>query len=157
MEAGRIVNTHGLHGEVKIEPWCDSPEFLAGFSQLRVGTAVFDLERSRVHGGMLLAVLRGIDTVQAAQALKNAVVCIDRADVRPPEGRHFIADLLGLTVVDERCGPIGALEDVLQMPAQDVYVVAGEDGKRYIPVVDEFVLSVDMDEKIIRVRLIEGM
>ncbi len=157
METGRVVNTHGLGGEVKIEPWCDSPAFLMGFVQVKIGQTIYVVEQARVHGAMLLAKLEGVDTVQAAQALKNKVLYIDRTHVELPEGRHFVQDLIGLSVVDQTQGVIGTISDVLSMPAHDVYVVVGDGGQRYIPVVDEFVLGVDVAAGQVLVRLIEGM
>ena len=85
------------------------------------------------------------------------IVSIDRADAQLPQGSIFIADLLGLPVYDGET-PIGRLTDVMSTPANDVYVVKGEDGQEHlIPAVPEFVLERNVDEGYIRVRLIEGM
>ena len=100
LEAGQIVNTHGIRGEVKIVPWCDSPEFLCGFDTLYIDEAPIRLRAARPHKGNVLAALEGVDTVEGAMALKGKTVHIDRADVTLPEGRHFLADLIGLRVVD---------------------------------------------------------
>ena len=137
LEAGQIVNTHGVQGEVKIVPWCDSPEFLCGFDTFYIDGAPVKVRAARVHKTSVLARLEGVDDVNDAMRLKNKVIHIDRSGVVLPEGRHFIADLIGLTVLDDDTGAaLGTIAEVLTPPAHEVYVVQGE-GKRYmIPAVD---------------------
>ena len=155
LEAGQIVSTHGVAGEVKILPWCDGPEFLKKFDTFYIDGSPRIAEQSRIHKNMLLCKLEGVDDMNAAQALKNKVVCIDRDDAHIPEGRVFISDLIGLPVyADGR--EIGTLKDVYTGPANDVYIVKGE--KDYmIPAVSEFLEDVNVEGGYIRVRLIEGM
>lgn len=158
LEAGQIVNTHGIKGEVKIVPWCDTPEFLCGFDMLYIGEKPVEVEAIRVHKGNVLAKLAGIDDIDAAAALKNKTVSIDRSDVELPEGRHFIADLIGLEVRDADTGAVlGAIEDVLTLPANEVYVVKGGRTEYMIPAVDEFLAETNVDGGYIRVHMIEGM
>ena len=152
-----MVNTHGIHGELRVEPWCDSPEFLQQFKTLYRGEDALAVERSRPHKHFLLVKLAGIDTVEAAQRLKGTVLHIDRAEAVLPEGRFFVQDLIGLRVADEQGNPVGELTDVISLPAHDVYVVQGADGEHMIPVRPEFVLSVDAEAGCVTVRLIEGM
>ena len=157
LQTGKIVSAHGVHGEVKLLPWADSPEFLLQFDTLWIGGRAYRVESSRVQKTCVLVKLAGIDTVEAASALRDQVVSIDRADAQLPQGSIFIADLLGLPVYDGET-PIGRLTDVMSTPANDVYVVKGEDGQEHlIPAVPEFVLERNVDEGYIRVRLIEGM
>lgn len=157
LEAGKIVNTHGLKGEVKIQHWCDSPEFLCGFESLYINDTPFKVLSARVHKGMVIVLFEGIDSVGMAMALKNSIVCIDREDARLEEGAYFIADIIGLPVIDEASGEnIGMLSDVLNYPASRILVVAGET-ERLIPDVPEFVKKVDIEGGQIRVHLIEGM
>jgi 16S rRNA processing protein RimM len=157
LEAGQIANTHGIQGEVKIVPWCDTPEFLCGFDTLYVDGRPLSVERARAHKGNVIAKLRGVDDVNAAMCLKTKVVSIDRSQVQLPEGRHFIADLIGLEVRHADTGAVlGVIADVLTLPANEVYVVKGE--KEYmIPAVDEFLAETDLEGGYVRVRLIEGM
>lgn len=157
LEAGQIVNTHGVRGEVKIVPWCDSPEFLCGFSTLYIDEKPVKVLSARPHKGNVLATLEGVSDVNAAMRLKNKVVCIRREDVVLPEGRHFLADLMGLEVRDEDSGAVlGVIADILTPPAHEVYVVKG-DREYMIPAVDEFIVETNVDEGYMRVRLIEGM
>ena len=158
LEAGQIVNTHGIRGEVKIVPWCDSPEFLCGFDTLYIDEAPIRLRAARPHKGNVLAALEGGDTVEGAMALKGKTVHIDRADVTLPEGRHFLADLIGLRVVDADNGAeLGVLTEVLTPPAHQVYLVKGPQGEHLIPAVEEFIVETNVDGGYLRVRLIEGM
>ena len=156
LEAGKIVNTHGIRGEVKIDPWADSPDFLKRFKTIYIDSAPVAVQSARVHGAFVIAKLEGVDDVNAAMALKNRVVFIDRADVRLPKGRFFIADIIGARVVSDEGDVLGELADVMEMPAQNIYVVRGE-REILIPDVPEFIKSIDADSGVITVHLIEGM
>lgn len=157
LQTGKIVSTHGVHGELKLLPWADGPEFLLQFHTLYLDGQPYAVERSRVQKTCVLVKLAGVDTVEQAQALRDKVVSIDRADAKLPAGAVFIADLLGLPVYDgERL--IGKLTEVYPTPANDVYVVQGENGEEHlIPSVPDFILERNLDEGFIRVKLIEGM
>ena len=158
LEAGQIVNTHGVQGEVKIVPWCDSPEFLCQFDVLYIDGAPVKVRSTRVHKGNVLAVLEGVGDVNAAMRLKGKTVEIDRTGVTLPEGRHFIADLIGLEVRDADTGAVlGTVADVLTPPAHEVYVVHGGAHGYMIPAVDEFLIETNVEGGYIRVRLIDGM
>ena len=158
LEAGQIVNTHGIKGEVKIVPWCDTPAFLCDFDVLYLDGTPVRVEQSRPHKANVIAKLAGVDDVNAAMRLKNKVVSIDRSQVELPEGRHFIADLIGLEVRDADSGTVlGTVADVLTPPANEVYVVKGRGREYMIPAVDEFLAETNIEGGYIRVHLIEGM
>ena len=156
LEAGEIVSTHGIQGEVKILPWADSPEFLLSFRTLYLNGQPYTVQSSRVHKTCVLAKLQGIDNPEDATLLRGKVVSIDRSQVKLPKGTVFIADLIGCRVLDDAGAEIGKIKDVLTMPASDVYVIHGE--KDYmIPAVKEFVKEICVEEGFVRVHLIEGM
>ena len=112
---------------------------------------------ARIHKGNVLAFLEGVSDVNAAMAVKGKTVFIDRTGVELPDGRHFIADLMGLEVIDDATGEkLGVVADVLTPPAHEVYVVKGAH-EYMIPAVDEFLVKTDVEAGYIRVRLIEGM
>ena len=158
LEAGQIVNTHGIRGEVKIVPWCDSPEFLLQFDTLYLDEKPVKVLEARAHKGNVLARLEGVDDVNAAMVLKGRTVSIDRTGVVLPEGRHFLADLMGLDVLDADSGEkLGVVADGLTPPAHEVYVVRGAGCEYLIPAVDEFLIETNVEGGYIRVRLIEGM
>ncbi len=156
LEAGKIVNTFGIRGEVKLQPWCDSAEFLKGFKTLYIDSKPRTVASARVHKDMLIVRFEGVEDVNGAMLLKNKVAYFAREDARLPEGRYFIADLIGSDVVDESGAAVGKLTEVLDLPAGQVYVVQGET-EHTIPAVPEFVLGIDPEENVIRVHLIEGM
>ena len=156
IDAGKIVNTHGVAGEVKIEVWLDSPQMLRRCGRVYLGGAEKKLLRAREHKGFLIAALEGVDDLNAAMALKERVVRIDRVDAKLPKGSYFLQDILGASVVDEGGAEIGTLADVLELPGNRVYVVKGET-EHLIPAVPEFILNTDAEAGRITVRLIEGM
>ena len=156
IEAGRIVNTHGVAGEVKIEVWLDSPQFLKSFRRCFIDKREVKLLSARVHKGFLIVKLEGVEDVNAAMALKGRTVFIDRADARLPKGTFFLQDIIGAAVVDESGSEIGKLVDVMETPASNVYVVKGE-REHLIPAVPEFIMSTDAENGTITVHLIEGM
>lgn len=156
LECGKIVNTHGVRGEVKIVPWADSPEFLCRFSRLFLDEKPLAVRGARVHKGSVIVQFEGVDSVEAAMLLKNRVVSIDRGDAHLPEGSFFLADLIGLKVIDEDGAELGTLREVLSPSVQRVYVV---DGPReiLIPAVPEFILETNIPGGYIKARLLEGM
>ena len=156
LDCGQIVNTHGVRGEVRIVPWADSPDFLCRFSTLYLDGAPRRVLSSRVHKGSVIAKLEGADTVEAAMLLRDKIVQIRRTDARLPEGSFFLADIIGLNVVDETGRALGTLKEVLSPSVQQLYVVEGE-REILIPAVPEFILETNIAGGYIRVRLIEGM
>lgn len=156
IDAGRIVNTHGVRGEVKIEVWLDSAEALRGFHRVYLGGQEKKILSARVQKDFLIAKLQGVEDVNAAMALKGRTVQIDRDDAGLEEGAFFLQDILGASVVDESGRKIGVLNDVLELPGHRVYVVKGE-SEHLIPAVPEFILNTDAEAGVITVHLIEGM
>ena len=156
IEAGEIVNTHGVRGEVKIVPWVDSPEFLAKFKTLYLDGDPVHVRSARVHKGCVIAALEGVEDVNAAMALKRRVLCLRKADAKLPKGTFFLADILGARVVTENGAELGTLEDVMDLPGNRVYVVRGE-REHLIPAVPEFIRKTDVAAKTLTVHLIEGM
>ena len=156
LECGKIVNTHGIRGEVKIQPWADSPEVLCALPALYIDGAPVALRSARVHKGNVIALREGVSDVDQAMLLKNKVVWLNRDDLRLPEGTFFLADLIGLRVVDEEGQELGILNEVLSPSRQQVYVVKG-DRELMIPAVPQFILETNVAGGYIKVRLIEGM
>lgn len=156
VEAGKIVNTHGVTGEVKIEVWLDSPAFFKTFKRLFINGAEKKILSAREHKQFIIARLEGVEDINAAMALKGKTVEILRADARMKDGEFFVQDILGFTVVDEDGHTVGKLVDAFETPASMLYVVRGE-SEHLIPAVREFILGIDAEKEEIRVHLIEGM
>ena len=156
IEAGKIVNTHGVAGEVKIEVWLDSAAYMKRFKRLFLGERELEVESARVQKDFLLCKLRGVEDVNAAMSLKGRTVAIAREDAKLPKGSYFIQDILGAKVVDEEGNEIGTLVDVLERPASPIYVVQGE-REHLIPAVPAFIRNTDAEKGIITVHMIEGL
>ena len=150
------MNTHGIRGEVKIVPWVDSAEFLKKFKTLYINEKPVKVISSRIHKTFLIAMLEGVEDVNAAMTLKNKKVYIDRKDAKLPKGRFFNADIMGARVVTDEGTDIGEVADVMEMPAQNILLVKGE-REIMIPMVDDFILDIDLKKDIITVHLIEGL
>ena len=161
LEVGKITNTHGVMGEVRVQPWADSPDFLCQFKTLYLdneGSWAIKVERARPHKNMAILKLENITDVPSAVSMKNAILYINRNDVKLPKGSFFIADLMGLEVRDANTGSVlGKIADVLNLPANNVYVVRGGEREIMIPAVDAFVAETNVDEGYIRVNLIDGL
>ena len=156
LEAGEIVATHGVRGEVKILPWTDSADFLRRFKTLYIGGRAYAVLHAFTHKGCVIAALEGVDDVSAAMALKGRTVCFARADAHLPKGRFFLADIIGARVVTEDGAAVGELVDIIENPTQNVYVVRGET-EHLIPAVPAFIRNTDVENGVVTVRLIEGM
>ena len=153
VEAGEIVTTHGVRGEMKVLPWVDGPEILCEFDRVRIAGREYNVESCRIQKSCNLLKVEGIDTMEAAQAMHGKTLEIYREDA--DSDIIFAVELIGMEVYQDD-SMIGKLVDVLDYPGNKVYVVKGE--KEYmIPAVKAFVLSTDMDHNRMQVKLIEGM
>ena len=153
LEAGQIVTTHGVRGEMKVLPWADGPDFLLDFDRVRIDGKEYKVESCRIQKSCNLLKLAGIDTMEAAQAMHGKTLEIYREDTDPD--LIFAAELIDMDVFQDDI-QIGKLVDVLDYPGNKVYVVKGD--KEYmIPAVKALVLSTDMEKNKMHVRLIEGM
>ena len=153
VEAGEIVTTHGVKGEVKVLPWLDDPEMLCEFDRCRIDGKEFEIQQCRVQKTCNLVKLSGIDTMEAAQAMRGKTIELYREDI--DDEVIFAAELIGMEVFCEG-KKIGKIKDVLDYPGNSVYVVKG-DHEYMIPAVKEFILSTDMEKNEMQVRIIEGM
>ena len=153
IEAGEIVNTHGVRGEVKVLCWLDDPEMLCEFDRCRIDGKEFTMEQVRVQKTCNLVQLKGIDTMEKAQLMRGKTIELYREDI--DDEVIFAAELIGVEVFCEGQS-IGKIKEVLDYPGNSVYVVRGEH-EYMIPAVKQFILDTDMDGNRMQVKLIEGM
>ena len=153
LEAGEIVTTHGVRGEMKILPWADGPDFLVGFDRVRIAGTEYKVESCRIQKTCNLLKVEGVDTVEDAQALRGKTVEVYREDA--PADLIFVAELIGIRVYADG-QEIGKITDVLDYPGNKVYIVKGEH-EYMIPAVKAFVLDTDMENETMQVKLIQGM
>ncbi|MDD3193743.1 MAG: ribosome maturation factor RimM [Oscillospiraceae bacterium] len=161
LEIGKIVSPHGIMGEVKVYPWCDTPDFLAGFDTLyfHKGKDPVSVQQARVHKNMVIVKLVGTDNVEAAQALRGQVLYAARAYMPLEKGEYFIQDLIGLSVVDADTGEeYGILSDVSQTGANDVYHISKPGEKeKLVPAIKDVVVETDVDGGTMKIRPLKGL
>ena len=153
IEAGEIVTTHGVRGEVKVLSWLDSPEMLCEFDRCRISGREYVMDSVRVQKTCNLVKLRGVDTIEDAQKLRGKTMELYREDIS--DELIFASELVDVEVyADGVC--IGKIKEVLDYPGNSVYVVQGE--REYlIPAVKEFILSTDLERNQMQVKLLKGM
>ena len=162
LECGKIVSTHGLRGELRVQPWCDGPGFLLEFSSfyLDSGTTSVEVEGARAHKNMLILKLKGVDCIDTGAAMRGKILYIDREDAPPmEEGEHFIQDLLGLRALDADTGrEYGRITDVLHTGANDVYELTGEQReKKLVPAIPDVIIEIDLEGGVMRIRPLKGL
>lgn len=153
IEAGEIVTTHGVRGEIKLLSWLDSPEMLCEFDRCRISGREYAMDAVRVQKTCNLVKLRGVDTMEDAQKLRGKTMELYREDIS--DELIFASELVDVEVyADGVC--IGKIKEVLDYPGNSVYVVQGE--REYlIPAVKEFILSTDLERNQMQVKLLKGM
>lgn len=153
IEAGEIVTTHGVRGEVKVLSWLDSPEMLCEFNRCRISGREYVMDSVRVQKTCNLVKLRGVDTMEDAQKLRGKTMELYREDIS--DELIFAAELVDVEVYADGAR-IGKIKEVLDYPGNSVYVVQGE--REYlIPAVKEFILSTDLERNQMQVKLLKGM
>lgn len=159
--SGKIVGTHGIKGELRIDPWCDSPEFLCCFKKLYLdeqGRESIKV-KSRPHKNIVLCKVDGIDTIEQADKMRGKIIYIDREEIVLDEGVNFVQDLLGLEVKDaDNATVYGKITDVLRTGANDVYEITDDNGKKYLaPVIDEVITETNVDDGYVLIRPMKGI
>ncbi|MDP4152329.1 MAG: ribosome maturation factor RimM [Bacillota bacterium] len=160
LESGKIVNTHGIRGEVRIEPWCDTPEFLLKFKTLYLKDGVpLGVMYSKVHKNFVNVKFEGIESIDDALHLINKIIYINREEVVLPKGVYYVKDLVGLSVIDagtER--EYGKITEVQSTGSNDVYTVTDNKGTdTLIPGIKEVVKEVDIEGGVMKITPLAGL
>jgi 16S rRNA processing protein RimM len=155
---GKVVNVVGLKGEVKIYSYTDRNERFEELEQIWLDNKAYAIENVRYQNKVVILKLEGINDRNKAEEQRNKKVYIEEADLQElPEDTYYVRDLIGISVVSGD-GELGKITDVIQNSAQDLYEVKTAEGKKvYIPVVKEFVNEVDMENRVVKVTLPEGL
>lgn len=161
LECAMICSTHGVRGGMRLENRCNTPETLSALKRMymKVGEEYKELKKisSFIQKSMVVATFDGIDSVEKAAALRGTVLYAAREDFRLKKGEYFIADMMGLPVIDSESGEtLGHLKDVIKPGAQQIYVVEREEGDFMIPAVPDFIIDIDLETGI-KVKTIEGL
>lgn len=162
IETGKIVGTHGVRGALRVQPWCDTPEFLCRFKTLYLKeNAEFKavkIKASRPHGNIVIMELDGVSTVEQAEMLRGKILFLNRKDLLLDDDQYLICDLIGCEVFDaDSDESLGEITDVSKTGANDVWHIL-RDGKEYlIPAIESVVVSVNIDDAKIVIRPLAGI
>ncbi len=161
LQCGKVVGTHGVRGFLRVQPWCDGPDFLCGFNNFYLdenGEKKLAAESIKVHGNICLLKIRGVDSIEDAESLRGKILYIYREDCDLPEGSYFIEDILGSAVIDARTGKeLGRLSDVSSTGANDVWHVE-KDGREYlVPKIPDINAEVDLENSVIKMIPLRGI
>lgn len=163
LEIGQIVNTFGIKGFVKVNPFVDDisrfDDLKKVFVKNNKNIKELEVEEVKYHKNMVLLKFKGIERVEEAETLRNSYLEVDRENaIELHEGEYFIADLLGLDVVNEENESLGKLEDIFNTGSNDIYVVKSEDGKQLLlPAISEVIKEINLEQGKIVVHLLEGL
>lgn len=160
IETGKIVGTHGVHGELKLQSWADSPNILFELDHFYIDGKIFRIISLRHQKNILLLKLEGIDNLNKAELMRNKIVFAERSFFQLEEGSYFIKDLLGTEVYDADKEGVcyGKITDVMATGANDVYEITDDNGaKRLIPAIKDVILSTDITEKKMVIRPLLGL
>ena len=162
LEVGKIINTHGLRGEVKVVTWTDSPEVFEELkfviAKMRGEETRLDIKNVKYQKNNIIVAFSQLTAIEEAEKLKNAVLLVPREELGElPEGVYYIADLIGCEVFDKN-GKIGDLADVFGTGSNDVYDIKREGKKNLlVPIIDGVLQSVDIDNKKIIIEIPKGL
>lgn len=162
LEAGKIVNTHGLRGEVKAVPWTDSPETFECIEYVyikkKTGDVRLDIENIKYQKNNLILKFKQIQTIEEAETLKNKTLYIDRGALGElPEGVYYIADIIGLEAVDTDGNVIGTVADIFNTGSNDIYEIKRVGKKNLLlPHIDD-VITVELENRRVVIRIPKGL
>lgn len=165
LDIGKIVNTHGVKGELKVLPLTDNPQRYSILRDLFIDNngilEKYSVQSVRYHKGFVLLKLKEIQTMTEAAKFKNKFIKIDRKDaIRLPEDTYFICDIIGLQVFDAFGKELGYIESVFQTGSNDVYVIKPQDKNKkeiLIPAIKSVIKHIDIENKRMLVELPEGL
>ena len=159
LEIGKIVNTHGIRGEVKIQPWCAEPELFDELEYLFIEGEKYNIVRNRFHKTCQIVQLENVNNIDDAERFKNKIVYINRDALELPEGRYYIADIEGLTVKEQNGRILGVVDEIIKTGSNDVYSLKDTFNKKpvLIPVIEGVVLETNIDGGYIVVKLPKGL
>ena len=163
LEIGQVVNIFGIKGMIKDKPFTENIKLFDKLTKIYIKKKntekEYEIEEVKYHKNMVLIKLKGIDTVEEAEKLRDGYLQVDRKDEEPlEEGTYYIVDMIGLEVYTDDGNILGKLEDIYNTGSNDIYVVKNEQGKQILlPAISEVIQKIDMENKKIIVHLIEGL
>ena len=163
LELGQIVNVKGLKGEIKVNPFTENINRFETLNKILIKLKneikEYEIEKVSYHKNQVILKLKGIDTIEAAETLRNYYILINRKDLEPlEEGKYYIADLIGLDVYTDEGALLGKIIDIYNTGANDIYTVKNLEGKELLlPAIKEVVKQVDLQNEKIIVHILKGL
>lgn len=160
LEIGKFVGTHGVRGMVRIQPWSDDGEFLTRFKRFYLENGKTKIEMSKIapHGNVVIAAVKGIDTIEDAEKLRNQVLYIRRDDAKLPDGRYFVSEIIGAQVFDaDTDALLGILTDVSPTGANDVWHIKSDEKEYLVPAIPDVIVNVDINTDKVVIRPLKGI
>ncbi len=160
LEIGKIVGTHALKGEVRVEIWCDTPEFFCKFKKLYLEQGNKEIKvKSKPHKRIALMQIEGVDEISKVNPYIGKILYMDRNEVKLPENQYFIQDLIGLQVKNiDTLEEYGEVTEIFKTGSNDVYEVKQSSGKSFLlPVIDEIVKDINIEENVVLITPMKGL
>ncbi len=162
IETGKFVGTHGVRGALRVQPWCDSPDFLCDFKKVYIKSgeefSSIKVKSAKPHGNIVIMEVEGVFSIEDAEKLRNKVIYINRADLKLTEGSYLITDLMGCEVFDADSGQLlGKISDVSKTGANDVWHILREGTEYLIPAIPQVVIDVFIDDNKVVIRPLKGI
>lgn len=161
LEVGKIINTHGIRGELKIQPWCNNVDFIKQLDTLYLdenGTNALEVVSVREHKNCAVVRFSGIDSIEIAEKYKNRVLYCNRDDAEIDEGTNYIQDIIGCTVKDINNNvEYGKVLDVLNYGASDILEIEKDGKKNYVPLIEDIVKKIDCESSVIEIIPMKGL
>ncbi len=159
LEVGKVVGTHGVRGTLRLQPWSDDSSFLEKIKSVYLTDKTkMDIVSAKAHGNITLLNIKGVDSIEKAETLRNKVLLIRRDDAKLEEGRYFVDELISCKVFDEKSGKeLGVISDVSVTGANDVWHIEKDGKEHLIPAIDDVVVSVNIDEEKVVIRPLGGI
>ena len=160
LEVGQVVGTHGVRGTMRVKPWSDESDFLSDFKRVYLdkGETELKIVSAKAHGNVTLLDIKGIDSIEKAEALRGKVLTVSRDDIALPEGRYFVDELMGCAVTDADTGEnLGTITDVSKTGANDVWHITKGGNEYLIPAIESVIVSVDVEKEIAVLRPLKGI
>ena len=162
-QVGVITTTHGVRGEVKVYPTTDDPKRFKRLKEVILDTGkeqlILEIEGVKFFKQFVILKFKGFDNINDIEKYRQKSLYVTRENaVRLRKDEYFIADLMGLTIIDEEDKEIGVLKDVMETGANDVYEITMNDGRELLlPAIKQCVLEVNVEEGFIKVHILDGL
>ena len=161
LEIGKVNNTHGLKGEIKLEMWCDGIDYIKQLKTVYLddkGNKALSIASARPQKNIAIIKFAEISSIEQAEELKNKVVFCNRNDARIDEDSYYLADIIGCTVVDIENGrEYGKITDVMNYGSSDIYDVVKDKKHNLIPAIPDVVKEINTEKQIVLIKNMKGL